>query len=901
MSQKLNNHFTTTIESPTSSSGLFLDNNNTLPHYILKNSTHFSSGRRSSVFRQKDWILRNGFCSVSLSGKGSESLNEKCAAAGDGGGGRSCSGEGFRRKEWVLGNGFCSVSFSVNGSENLSKKFKKVGLRLRGKPAAVNTTKHLWAGAVAAMVSRFLKKRISKTHNTTSKDDTGIVGEISNREISSLVNLSKIYGRDEAKIMLIHKICNQDTGIRHDDDDVRILDKFTSELVSLFEISPPIPASSLLVKNLFELIKFIASSQGLRGFWKGNFVNILRTAPFKALNFCAYDSYRKQLLRLTGNEETSNFERLFAGAGAGMTASILCLPLDTISNREISSLVNLSKIYGGDEKKIMLIHKICNQDTGIRHDDDDVRVYAIWGMGSIRKTTLAQYVYHLETVRTNFDLKSWCIMYVYNEFDDRRIIKSICASEDPQLDAMQVCLQNKLRVRNFFIVMDDVWIENKYMEKWDELCKTSSSGAKGSTVMILDKFTSELVSLFEISPPIPASSLRVVLGLYPLGQKFVCGIEFRADGVNLSNANNFMFMTYESLNTMVTKGKAAKATDSTSPYILSYVRSAKRRGCLAKQISFNRTTVAPLERLKLEYMVRGEQKNLFELIKFIASSQGLRGFWKGNFVNILRTAPFKALNFCAYDSYRKQLLRLTGNEETSNFERLFAGAGAGMTASILCLPLDTIRTKLVAPGGESLGGVIGAFRHIIQTEGFFSLYKGLVPSILSMAPASAVFYGVYDILKSAYLNSPEGKQRIKYMNKQGGDLNILEQLELGPVRTLLHGAIAGACAEDLSLVYCRYNKGAFWVFSNFKTFLLTYVPSQPLYFYGDEEDAYDTCFLRASLNETAVCVDLYLRLFSCPSQQVDFHDYSHLPTFQVMHDMVVLDFALGASSFNDHI
>ncbi|KAK1441590.1 hypothetical protein QVD17_07599 [Tagetes erecta] len=216
-------------------------------------------------------------------------------------------------------------------------------------------------------------------------------------------------------------------------------------------------------------------------------------------------------------------------------------------------------------------------------------------------------------------------------------------------------------------------------------------------------------------------------------------------------------------------------------------------GAVAAMVS--RTFVAPLERLKLEYMVRGEQKNLFELIKAIASSQGLRGFWKGNFVNILRTAPFKALNFCAYDSYRKQLIKLTGNEETTNFERLFAGAGAGMTASILCLPLDTIRTKLVAPGGESLGGVIGAFRHIVQTEGFFSLYKGLVPSILSMAPSSAVFYGVYDILKSAYLNSPEGKRRIKYMKQQGEDLNILEQLELGPMRTLLHGAIAGACAE----------------------------------------------------------------------------------------------------------
>ncbi|GKA75300.1 probable mitochondrial adenine nucleotide transporter BTL3 [Tanacetum coccineum] len=101
-------------------------------------------------------------------------------------------------------------------------------------------------------------------------------------------------------------------------------------------------------------------------------------------------------------------------------------------------------------------------------------------------------------------------------------------------------------------------------------------------------------------------------------------------------------------------------------------------GAVAAMVS--RTTVAPLERLKLEYMVYEASGN-------------------ETFFNILCTAPFKALNFCTYDSYRKQLLRLTGNEETNNFERLFASAGAGMTASILCLPLDTIRTKLVAPGG----------------------------------------------------------------------------------------------------------------------------------------------------------------------------------------------------------
>ncbi|KAL8151914.1 hypothetical protein V2J09_021722 [Rumex salicifolius] len=215
-------------------------------------------------------------------------------------------------------------------------------------------------------------------------------------------------------------------------------------------------------------------------------------------------------------------------------------------------------------------------------------------------------------------------------------------------------------------------------------------------------------------------------------------------------------------------------------------------GAVAAMVS--RTFIAPLERLKLEYIVRGEQRHLSELIKTITAREGIKGLWKGNFVNILRTAPFKAINFYAYDTYRSQLLKLSGNEETTNIERFVAGAAAGITATLLCLPMDTIRTIMVAPGGEALGGVIGAFRHVIRTEGFFSLYKGLVPSIVSMAPSGAVFYGVYDILKSAHLHSPEGKQRLLDM-KEGVELNALDQLELDPIRTLIFGAIAGACAE----------------------------------------------------------------------------------------------------------
>ncbi|KAJ9170350.1 hypothetical protein P3X46_018464 [Hevea brasiliensis] len=179
-----------------------------------------------------------------------------------------------------------------------------------------------------------------------------------------------------------------------------------------------------------------------------------------------------------------------------------------------------------------------------------------------------------------------------------------------------------------------------------------------------------------------------------------------------------------------------------------------------------------LLRLKLKYAVRAEQRSLFELIKTIKAVEGLKGFCKGNFVNILRIAPFKFINLYAYDTYKNQLLKWFRNKETTNFERFIAGAVAEITATLLCLPMDTIRTKMVAPSGEASGGVIGTFRHM-----------GLAPSIASMAPSGAIFYGVYDILK------------IQNLKQEGQELSALEQLELGTMRTLLYGAIVGCYSE----------------------------------------------------------------------------------------------------------
>jgi hypothetical protein len=60
-------------------------------------------------------------------------------------------------------------------------------------------------------------------------------------------------------------------------------------------------------------------------------VNILRTAPFKAVNFYAFDFYRKAFLARKEERELTNWERIAAGAAAGATATVVCFPMDTVS------------------------------------------------------------------------------------------------------------------------------------------------------------------------------------------------------------------------------------------------------------------------------------------------------------------------------------------------------------------------------------------------------------------------------------------------------------------------------------------------------------------------------------------------------------------------------------------
>jgi hypothetical protein len=153
-----------------------------------------------------------------------------------------------------------------------------------------------------------------------------------------------------------------------------------------------------------------------------------------------------------------------------------------IVQREMThSFVHDSDVIGRDEDKEKIIDLLMHPS-----EDGTVPVISIVGIGGLGKTTLAQWVYNDERVAKKFDSRIW--VCVSEEFTVLKLAKEILKSaggeisENMSMDEVQASLRSYLKEKRFFIVLDDVWNEDR--NKWIGLKKLLIEGANGSKIVV---------------------------------------------------------------------------------------------------------------------------------------------------------------------------------------------------------------------------------------------------------------------------------------------------------------------------------------------------------------------------------------------------------------------------------
>ena len=167
----------------------------------------------------------------------------------------------------------------------------------------------------------------------------------------------------------------------------------------------------------------------------------------------------------------------------------------------------------------------------------------------------------------------------------------------------------------------------------------------------------------------------------------------------------------------------------------------------------------PMDLLKSRLTIQSmqqEETTIKEMTRSIYHKEGgLLGFYRGMWPTLCGVVPFVILNFNFYESMKFHYTQVYGMESFTSIHKLTFGALAGSFAQVIIYPFDLLRRRfqiINMPGQKArydYNGIIDALKKIYLREGINGMYKGLVPNLMKVIPATAIQWWVYEVITSS--------------------------------------------------------------------------------------------------------------------------------------------------------
>jgi solute carrier family 25 iron transporter 28/37 len=234
-------------------------------------------------------------------------------------------------------------------------------------------------------------------------------------------------------------------------------------------------------------------------------------------------------------------------------------------------------------------------------------------------------------------------------------------------------------------------------------------------------------------------------------------------------AHAIYFATYEALRARLVPILAVRAAVSEE----QLGRAAHQRGGLSEPVAIagagafatvlSDGLMAPFDVIKQRMQMERRYRSVWDTMSRVYREQGgVRALYAGYGTALAMNVPFSAAYFTVYEACRECLSLMLPLDDPQTQARssskvflqhgvhFLSGALAGAAASGLTNPLDVVRTRLQTqgePGARRYRNMWTAFRAVALEEGARGLWAGLVPRMLFHAPAGAIAWTTFELVK----------------------------------------------------------------------------------------------------------------------------------------------------------
>jgi len=148
-------------------------------------------------------------------------------------------------------------------------------------------------------------------------------------------------------------------------------------------------------------------------------------------------------------------------------------------------------------------------------------------------------------------------------------------------------------------------------------------------------------------------------------------------------------------------------------------------------------------------------------VREIFRTSGVAGFYNGTLVTMSRDVPWNALSFL-FHAQAKRIFKAATSRTPENSENLALAGVAGALAAVIMTPVDVVKTRLMTQraGAVQYSGIAGTLKKIVAEEGTMTLFKGVIPRVMFLAPLAGITFSVYEAMVKVMLSRRKSPRKV---------------------------------------------------------------------------------------------------------------------------------------------